>query len=116
MNPGVLQCKNCWKWGYMTGVCHIQETKCVRCNSPHLSEHHCHFAWCCKANNKINPPRLEMKKGELCPTCSSVLTAKANTKLIQTIVLFGSIISIRNSMQKNMLKFGTTKETQLIQL
>ena len=57
-----------------------------------------------------------MKKGELCPTCSSVLTAKANTKLIQTIVLFGSIISIRNSMQKNMLKFGTTKETQLIQL
>jgi len=57
-----------------------------------------------------------MKKGEPCPTCSSVLTAKANTKLIQTIVLFGSIISIRNGMQKNMLKFGTTKETQLIQL
>jgi len=23
MNPGVPQCKNCWKWGHSTGVCHI---------------------------------------------------------------------------------------------
>ena len=24
INSGVLQCKNCWKWGYMAGVCCIQ--------------------------------------------------------------------------------------------
>ena len=23
MNPGVLQCKNCWKWGHTSGVCRI---------------------------------------------------------------------------------------------
>ena len=23
MNPGILQCKNCWKWGHTAGVCHI---------------------------------------------------------------------------------------------
>jgi len=44
MNPGVPQCKNCWKWGHMAGVCCIQGAKCIRCNGLHLSEHHCHFA------------------------------------------------------------------------
>ena len=24
INSGMLQCKNCWKWNYMAGVCHIQ--------------------------------------------------------------------------------------------
>jgi len=23
MNPGVLQCKNCWKWGHIAEVCRI---------------------------------------------------------------------------------------------
>ena len=76
MNPEVLQCKNCWKWGHITGVCRIQGTKCVRCNGPHLSEHHCHFAWCCKANNKINPLKLEMKKGKPCPYSFKCLNCK----------------------------------------
>jgi len=67
MNPGVLQCKNCWKWGHTTFSCKIQGAKYVKCNGPHKSEHHREFGWCCKANPKINPPRLETKKGELCP-------------------------------------------------
>ena len=67
MNPGVLQCKNCWKWGHFTFSCRIQGAKCVKCNSPHKSEYHREFGWCCKANAKINPPRLETKKGEPCP-------------------------------------------------
>ena len=67
MNPGVPQCKNCWKWGHSTFPCRIQGAKCVKCNGPHKSEHHREFGWCCKANNKINPPRLETKKGEPCP-------------------------------------------------
>jgi len=44
MNLGVLQYKNCWKWGHMAGVCHIQGAKCVKYNGPHLTSHHCHFA------------------------------------------------------------------------
>jgi len=67
MNPGVPQCKNCWKWGHMMFSCRIQGSKCIKCDSPHKSENHREFRWCCKANNKINPLRLEMKKGELCP-------------------------------------------------
>ena len=67
MNPGVPLCKNCWKWGHATLSCRIQGARCVKCNCPHKSENHREFGWCCKANDKINPPRLETKKGEPCP-------------------------------------------------
>ena len=67
MNPGTSQCKNCWKWEYMAGVCCIQGSKCAKCNGPHFTDNHHDFAWCCKANNKLNPSRLETKKGEPCP-------------------------------------------------
>jgi len=67
MNPGVPQCKNCWKWGHATFSCRIQGAKCVKCNGPHKSKHHREFGWCCKANAKFNLPRLETKKGEPCP-------------------------------------------------
>ena len=43
MNPGVLQCKNCWKWGHMTFLYRIQGSKYVKCNGPHKSENHCEF-------------------------------------------------------------------------
>ena len=66
MNSGVPQCKNCWKWGHTTFLCRIQGAKCVKCNGPPKSEHHREFGWCYKANAKINPPRLETKKGEPC--------------------------------------------------
>ena len=67
MNPGVLQCKNCWKWSHTTFLCRIQESKCVKCNSLHKSENHCEFSWCCKANEKTSPSLLETKKDKLCP-------------------------------------------------
>ena len=67
MNPGVPQCKNCWKWGHATFSCRIQGAKCVKCNGSHKSKHHREFGWCCKANAKFNLPRLETKKGEPCP-------------------------------------------------
>jgi len=35
MNPRILQCKNCWKWGHVMGVCKIQGVKYVKYNSPH---------------------------------------------------------------------------------
>ena len=67
MNPGVSQCKNCWKWGHATFSCRIQGSKYVKCNGPHKSENHREFGWCCKPNDKINHPRLEMKKSKPCP-------------------------------------------------
>ena len=44
----------------------IQGSKYIKCNGSHMSEHHHQFAWCYKANPKINPPRLEIKQGEPC--------------------------------------------------
>ena len=67
MNLGMSQCKNCWKWRHTAGMYRIQGSKCIKCNGSHLSIHHHQFMWCCKANDKINPPRLETKKGKLCP-------------------------------------------------
>ena len=67
MNPGVPLCKNCWKWGHATMSCRIQGARYVKCNGPHKSEHHREFGWCCKANDKTNPPRLETKRGKSCP-------------------------------------------------
>jgi len=66
-NPGIPQCKNCWRWGHSTFSCRIQESKCVKCNGPHKSENHHKFGWCCKANVKANPPHLETKKSKLYP-------------------------------------------------
>jgi len=67
MNPGIPQCKNCWKWGHTTFVCCSHRSKCQKCNGPHKVEHHRDLAWCCKADFKSNPPRLETKAGEFCP-------------------------------------------------
>jgi len=55
-NPSVPQCKNYWRWGHSTFLCKIQGLKCVKCNGPHKSENHHKFGWCCKANEKLNPP------------------------------------------------------------
>ena len=51
----------------MSGVYRIQGVKCVKCNSPYQTIHHCQFVWCYKANEKTNPPRLETKQGKPCP-------------------------------------------------
>jgi len=67
MNPGVPLCKNCWRWGHATFSCKIQGAKYIKCNGPHKSEHHREFGWCCKANPKTNPLRLETEKGKPCP-------------------------------------------------
>ena len=67
MNPGAPQCKNCWKWGHAMFLCRVQGSRCVKYNGPHKSENYHKFRWCCKANKKSNPPRLETKKEEPCP-------------------------------------------------
>ena len=76
MNPDIPQCKNCWKWSHLAGVCRSQGSKYAKCNGPHLTDNHQEFAWCCKANSKTNLPRLEMKKGKLCPYSLKCLNCK----------------------------------------
>ena len=76
MNLGVPQCKNCWKWGHMAGVCRIQGAKCVKCNGPHLTKHYCYFAWYYKASKKTNLPRLKTKKSKPCPHSFKCLNCK----------------------------------------
>ena len=41
MNPGVLQCKNYWKWEHATISYRIQGLKYIKCNRPHKSENLC---------------------------------------------------------------------------
>ena len=67
MNLSVPQCKNCWRWKHAIFSYKVQESKYVKCNRPRKSENYHEFGWCYKVNEKLNPPRLETKKGELCP-------------------------------------------------
>ena len=62
--PGCSTMQELLEMGHTDGIYHIQGAKYVKYNGPHLTAHHHHFAWCCKANDKTNPPRLETKKGE----------------------------------------------------
>ena len=54
MNPGISQCKNCWKWGYLTLSCRSHISRCTKCYRAHNTEHHREKAWCCMENKKLN--------------------------------------------------------------
>ena len=78
MNSDIPQCKNCWKWGHMAGVCCIQGSKYAKYNRLHLTNNHHDFAWCCKANDKLNPPKLKTKKSKPCPHLFKYLNCKGS--------------------------------------
>ena len=40
MNPGVPQCKNCWKWGHSTLSCRSHISRCTKCYGAYDTEHH----------------------------------------------------------------------------
>jgi len=88
INMGVLQCKNCWKWGHTMFSCRIQGSKCIKCNGPHKSDNHCKFSWCCKANDKLNPPYLETKKDKLCPHFFKCSNCRGNHQVDSNLCLF----------------------------
>jgi len=67
MNPGVPQCRKCWKWGHTTFACRSHGARCPKCNGPYTFEHHRDLVWCCKGNNKTEPPTSATKQGEPCP-------------------------------------------------
>ena len=78
MNLRIPQCKNCWKQGHTTFVCRIQGSKCIKCNGPYKTEHHYYFAWCCKANFKTNPSKLETKQNKPCSYLFKCLNCKGD--------------------------------------
>ena len=113
MNLGVPQCKNCWKWGHMAGVCHIQGAKCLKCNGPHLTVHHQHFAWCCKANNKTNPPRLETKKDDPCSHIFKYLNCKGNHQADSYDCLFWKHYFNKEWFTKKYAKLQETRKNSI---
>ena len=40
INPGIPQCKNCWKWGHSTLSCRSHISRCAKCYGAHDTEHH----------------------------------------------------------------------------
>jgi len=51
-------------------------SRCQKCSGPHKLEHHRNMAWCCKANPKINPSRLETKPDEPHPHTFKCINCK----------------------------------------
>ena len=64
-NPGILQCKNCWKWEHSILSCHSHISRYIKYNRVHLTKHHREKA-CCYQENK-NSNRLVTIEGELYP-------------------------------------------------
>ena len=81
MNPDVLQCKNCWKWGYTTFACCFQGSQYIKYNRLHKVEHHHHLTWCCKVKFKMNTSHLKTKQGKSCPHSFKYLNCKGNYKV-----------------------------------
>ena len=88
MNLGVSQCKNCWKWGHSSDVCRVQRAKCIKCNGLHQTIYHHQFVWCCEANDKTNPLRLETKKSEPCSHSFKCSNCKGKHQVDSTDCLF----------------------------
>ena len=74
MNPGVPQCKNCWKWRHLTLSCCSHISRCTKCYGAHTTEHHREKAWCCIENKKAN--QAATKEGELCPHIFKCMNCK----------------------------------------
>ena len=88
INFGILQCKNCWKWGHTIFACCFQGFHCVKCNGLYKSKHYCYFSWCCKANFKMNPLHLKTKQGEPCLHIFKYLNCKGNYQADSNVCLF----------------------------
>ena len=76
MNPGVPQCKNCWKWEHSTLSCHSHISRCAKCYGAHTTKHHREKAWCCMENKKAN--HLATKEGEPCPHVFKCMNCKGS--------------------------------------
>ena len=76
MNPGVPQCKICWKWGHSTLSCHSHISRCAKCYGAHDTKYHREKAWCCMENKKVN--RAAINVGESCPYVFKCVNCKGD--------------------------------------
>ena len=76
INPGVLQCKNCWKWGHLTLSCCSHISRCTKCYVAYITKHHREKAWCCMENKKANCSAT--KEGKPCPHIFKCMNCKGN--------------------------------------
>ena len=76
MNPGVPQCKNCWKWGHSTLSCRSHVSRCAKCYGAHDTGHHREKAWCCMENKKTN--HAATITGEPCPHIFKCVNCKGD--------------------------------------
>ena len=76
MNPGVLQCKNCWKWGHLTLSCHSHISRCTKCYRAHDTKHHREKVWYCMENKKVN--HAATKVGEPYPHVFKCVNCKGD--------------------------------------
>ena len=76
MNPGILQCYNCQKWGHSTFLCRANSLRFQKYSDLHRLEYHRDMAWYCKANPKTNLPRLETRQGKPCPHSFKCINCK----------------------------------------
>jgi len=76
MNPGIPQCKNCWKWDHSTLSCRSHISRCAKCYGAHTTEHHREKAWCYMENKKTN--QAATKEGEPCPHIFKCMNCKGD--------------------------------------
>ena len=76
MNPGVSQCKNCWKWEHSTLSCHSYISRCAKCYGAHTTKHHREKVWCCMDNKKAN--RTATKEDEPYPHVFKCINCKGD--------------------------------------
>ena len=112
MNPGIFQCKNCWKWGHTTFACHSHRSKCQKCNGPYKVKYHRDLAWCCKTNLKIDSPDSKLKLENHALTLSNASIARVNILLMMLNAHFGGISSTTSSTQRKHRKPAKSGPTQ----
>ena len=78
INLRVLQCKNCWWWGYSTFACQSHMARCIKYNSSHKTEHHQEIGWCCKENKKTTPLRSATKESNPCSYVFKCINCKGD--------------------------------------
>ena len=76
MNPGIPQCKNCWKWEHLTLSCYSYISRCAKCYGAHSTKHHREKAQCYMDNKKAD--QTATKEGEPCPHIFKCINCKGD--------------------------------------
>ena len=103
MNPGVLQCKNCWKWDHTTFLCYLVFKGLGAWNAIALIKQNIIITLpgAAKLTSRLTPLVLKPNRVNLTSISSNTLTARATTRQTLTLVYSGTIASTKNNMPRN---------------